>query len=198
VSIPYNPLDKRNLADSIASALLSAPLVKISNCSGIVGAGVYAIYYSGPFASYKRLSNPSDVEPSKPIYVGKAIPKGGRKGGLMLDSSKGRSLSERLSQHAESIRQSENLDVNDFDVRYLVVEDIWIPLGENVLIDTFSPLWNTVLDGFGNKDPGAGRVGQRASPWDILHPGRAFSKKLAVSNIELSEIQQRVENHVSK
>jgi hypothetical protein len=196
LSTPYNPLDKRNLADSIAAALLFAPLVNISECSGVVGAGVYAIYYCGAFPSYRRISNPSDSTNFKPIYVGKAIPKGGRKGGFMLDSSTGRSLSERLSQHTESIRQSENLNVEDFLVRFLVVEDIWIPLGENVLIDTFSPVWNTVLDGFGNKDPGAGRVGQRASPWDILHPGRLFSKKLAASNVDIDVIQKRVEEHL--
>jgi hypothetical protein len=197
LNTPYNPLDKRNLAESIASALLAAPLVKISDCSEIVGAGVYAIYYSGEFESYKPISNPLNLKTYRPIYVGKAIPKGGRKGGLMLDSSTGRSLSERLSQHAESIRQSDNLNVNDFDVRYLVVEDIWIPLGENVLIDTFSPVWNTVLDGFGNKDPGAGRIGQRTSPWDILHPGRAFSKKLAASNIDYDTIQKRIVAHLN-
>jgi hypothetical protein len=26
------------------------------------------------------------------------------------------------------------------------VDDIWIPLGESLLIEMFSPLWNKVLD----------------------------------------------------
>jgi hypothetical protein len=42
----------------------------------------------------------------------------------------------------------------------------------------FSPLWNWVLDGYGNHDPGSGRYNQQISPWDILHPGRTWAKKL--------------------
>ena len=84
----------------------------------------------------------------------------------------------RLAEHADSIRQVKNLDVADFLCRYLVVDDIWIPLGESLLIQTFSPVWNHVIDGFGNHDPGKGRHQGRMPSWDVLHPGRPWAGKL--------------------
>jgi hypothetical protein len=94
-------------------------------------------------------------------------------------SATGRALADRLRNHAQSIEEAEHLDLEHFTVRYLIVEDIWIPLGENALIETFKPLWNIALDGFGNKTPGARRMTQFKSPWDIVHPGRKFANRLA-------------------
>ena len=34
------------------------------------------------------------------------------------------------------------------------MDDIWIPLGESLLIEMFVPLWNRILDGFGIHDLG--------------------------------------------
>ena len=107
------------------------------------------------------------------------MPKGARKGGLSYDASKGRALRDRLRQHANSISEVRNLKVDDFHFRALMVDDIWIPLGENMMIEEFKPIWNLVIDGFGNKDPGRRRATQYRSQWDVLHPGREFSKKLA-------------------
>ena len=50
-----------------------------------------------------------------------------------------------------------------------------------MLIETFKPVWNRAIDGFGNKDPGQRRKTQYRSPWDVLHPGRSFAQKLAES-----------------
>lgn len=119
-----------------------------------------------------------------PIYVGKAIPKGGRKGGLSLDASTGRALRDRLGQHAENIRHAQNLDIAHFYYRSLVVDDVWIPLGENMLIEDFKPVWNVLIDGFGNKTPGALRITQKRSAWDVLHPGRPFAAKLGAGKYE--------------
>ncbi|MBL8260560.1 MAG: Eco29kI family restriction endonuclease, partial [Candidatus Competibacteraceae bacterium] len=44
-------------------------------------------------------------------------------------------LRDRLRQHATSIDQAENLELGDFHYRCLVVDDIWIPLGENMMIE---------------------------------------------------------------
>jgi hypothetical protein len=60
----------------------------------------------------------------------------------------------------------------------LVVDDIWIPLGESLLIEKTKPLWNVVVDGFGNHAPGKGRPEQQLSSWDTLHPGRNWATKL--------------------
>lgn len=85
----------------------------------------------------------------------------------------------RLMEHAESIEQAGNLNIADFACRYLVVDDIWIPLGESLLIEKLSPLWNRTLDGFGNHDPGGRRAAQYRSPWDVVHAGRPWVEKLA-------------------
>ena len=47
-------------------------------------------------------------------------------------------------------------------------------LAEVELLSMYDPLWNTVIQGFGNNPLGAGRQeASIASDWDILHPGRA-------------------------
>ncbi len=75
--------------------------------------------------------------------------------------------------------QVSNLEVADFRCRYLIVDDIWIPLGESLLIELFSPIWNRVIDGFGNHDPRKGRYNQQRSAWDVLHPGRLWAQRVA-------------------
>lgn len=179
----YNPLDKINLARSIEQELLLRPVLPLADAGGIGGAGVYVIYYTGPFQAYAPIVTPLPEEPgARPIYIGKAIPKGGRKGGLSeASSASGNALGSRLRQHISSVNEANNLDLADFHIRYLVVDDIWIPLGENMLIETFRPVWNRAIDGFGNKDPGARRKTQLTSPWDVLHPGRSAAKNTTPS-----------------
>lgn len=174
--IRFNPLDKRNLGESVAQALLGEPVVPLSGISKFEGAGVYAIYYSGAFPAYKALAK-ANAEGCcfVPIYVGKAVPAGARKGGD-LEADPGNVLFNRLRQHAASIEQAANLSLCDFHCRYLVVDDIWIPLGEALLIARFAPLWNKVIDGFGNHDPGRGRHKGLRPRWDVLHPGRPWSE----------------------
>jgi len=143
------------------------------------GAGIYAIYYVGDFVPYSKIAAMNrENDSSSPIYVGKAVPAGARKGGLGLDIDPGKVLFKRLNEHAKSIELSVNLNLENFYCRYLVVDDIWIPLGESLLIETFSPLWNLVIDGFGNHDPGSGRHKQQKSPWDVIHPGRPWAERL--------------------
>ena len=76
-----------------------------------------------------------------------------------------------------------------------MVDDIWIPLGENMLIETFKPIWNIVIDGFGNKDPGNRRATQYRSSWDVLHPGRAFAEKLASGGTTPEEVLRKLERY---
>lgn len=153
--VPFNPLDKRNLAESIAKQLISQP-VSVLPPAPFIGAGVYALYYGGDFPEYAEIKCEStnfDI----PIYVGKAVPAGARKGGFGLGEEPRNVLLSRLQDHAKSISAATNLRIEDFRCRFLVVDDIWIPLAESILIETFRPLWNQVIDGFGNHDPGAGR-----------------------------------------
>jgi Eco29kI restriction endonuclease len=192
---PYNPLDKFNLARSVEGELLSQPACELASVDHITGAGVYVIYYQGTFKAYAPIAEANRTNLVLPIYVGKAIPKGGRKGGLSKDVAKSRALADRLRQHAASIDESSNLELEDFRVRHLVVDDIWIPLGENMLIESFKPVWNRAVDGFGNKDPGRRRATQFKSPWDVLHPGREFAEKLADSTLTEELVLRRVDDH---
>lgn len=192
MSAPYNPLDKLNLARSIEVELLSKPATPLSEAASVQGAGVYAIYYSGGFPAYAAISKDPTALDSRPIYVGKAIPQGGRKGGLATDSGESRALAARLRNHASSVNQASNLELSDFWARHLAVDDIWIPLGENMLIQTFQPVWNVVIDGFGNNDPGIRRATQYRSPWDVIHPGRLAFEKLAPNPLVAEVLIERV------
>lgn len=185
--LPYNPLAKVNLGESVANALLNVAVRPLGETSHLIGAGVYVIYYTGGFPHYAPIAARNlDGKYAQPIYVGKAVPKGARKGGLGFDSGSGKSLRDRLGQHASSIADVSNLELSDFYYRALTVEDIWIPLGENVIIERYQPLWNRVIDGFGNKTPGKGRATQKRSSWDVLHPGRSFVDRLNLAENSLS------------
>ncbi|HEX7316172.1 MAG TPA: Eco29kI family restriction endonuclease [Pyrinomonadaceae bacterium] len=177
----YNPLDKKNLAASVARELLAGPVSPLPP-DPFTGAGVYAIYYEGirtPYNPYTPIATAGKSgEEWVPIYVGKAIPAGARVGGLGLDAAPGNALFNRLREHAESLNQAKNLNREDFFCRYLIVDDIWIPLAESTLIQTFRPVWNTTVYGFGNHDPGGGRYKQQRSPWDVIHPGRPWADRL--------------------
>lgn len=195
---PYNPLDKRNLGVSVADALLAQDKAPMDNIPAFNGAGIYAIYYSGDFPVYRWISDGhEDQRFEAPIYVGKAVPPGARKGAFGLNSDPKEALYRRLREHAESISQSENLELGDFSTRYLIVDDIWIPLGESLLIAHFSPVWNIIVDGFGNHDPGGGRYKQYRSRWDTLHPGRSWALKCQQRKESPDEITKAIELHLT-
>jgi hypothetical protein len=175
--IPFNPLDKQHLAESVCQAMLRRPVVPMARLTQFEGVGIYAIYYCGDFPAYQPIAARNLADRfAAPIYVGKAVPKGSRKGGG-TDSATGRELWTRLAEHARSLEEAENLHVADFHCRYLAVDDIWIPLGESLLIARFNPLWNTLIDGFGNHNPGRGRHAGRRPRWDVLHPGRSWAER---------------------
>ena len=176
---PFNPLDKLNLGIAVRDALLKRPVVTLPP-ERFKGAGVYALYYLDGFEPYNRLAKANrSGNWAMPIYVGEAVPPGSRKGGYGLGADPGDVLWRRLKEHIRSIEQAKNLRIEDFRCRYLVVDDIWIPLGESLLIEMFNPLWNRLVDGFGNHDPGKGRYNQMRSVWDVLHPGRPWAYKCA-------------------
>ena len=192
---PYNPLDKMNLGGSVADAMLESAVHPLSGLEPFNGAGIYAIYYTGNFEAYKPLAKKNKGSKFEaPIYVGKAVPPGARKGNFGVDSEPGMALYKRLKEHAESIIFAENLNIDDFFCRFLVVEDIWIPLGEALLIAKFSPVWNKLIDGFGNHDPGRGRYQQMRSKWDTLHPGREWATRCQTRAEDSSSIYSEIIN----
>ena len=147
----YDPLDYENLARSVVDALLTAEEESLPPSETFEGAGVYAIYYHGDFEGYHSLVK---AEPLPPIYVGKAVPTGARKGGSRI--ARGHELYQRLKQHGTSIEEAQNIQLTDFTCRYLVVVPVWITLVERFLVEHYRPVWNVAIDGFGTHDPGVG------------------------------------------
>lgn len=170
----YDPLNYENLAQSVVNALLKNQTHALPPETAFEGSGVYAIYYTGELPFYKHVASP---DCHTPIYVGKAIPSGGRKGGSSLSTSEN-ALYSRLRQHAKSIEDASNLELSEFRCRYLVVVPVWIGLAERFLVSHFQPVWNTIIEGFGNHDPGAGRKDMKKPRWDVVHPGRSWATKL--------------------
>ena len=178
----YNPLSVDELGRNAARALMDYPADKLPPSETFEGAGVYTLHYTGDFSPY------SDIEEGVPIYVGKADPPGRRQGCTTSTNSPITVLSRRLQEHAESIEAASNVNLADFRCRWLVLDPVWIGLTEQVLISEYQPIWNVVLDGFGNHDPGAGRRNQRRSRWDTLHPGREWALSLRDRGETASEI----------
>ncbi|WP_078311591.1 MULTISPECIES: Eco29kI family restriction endonuclease [unclassified Mycobacterium] len=177
MTAPFNPLGMENLAQSIVTRIEEMEPESLDSVKRFVGAGIYAIYYSGEFELYQEMSCLNKQNSRIPIYVGKAVPKGGRRGLESADHSSTKALADRIREHASSVRAARNIDIADFAVRWLIVEDIWIALGESAMLRRYKPVWNAVLDGFGNHDPGSGRINGKRSAWDTLHPGRPWADK---------------------
>ena len=168
----FDPLNYHTIADTVISALFKTPLRPLPIEESFPGAGVYLLYYTGPFLPYAPIRN-SDT----PIYAGKAIPKGSRRGetARQIDSTNSPALFGRLKDHWQSIQAAENIELPDFQCRYLAVTQIWIGVVESLLIERFRPVWNCAVDGFGLHHVGTTRYGQRRSDWDTLHSGRAWA-----------------------
>ncbi len=185
---PFNPLDKRNIGESVVKAMLERKREPLPP-QPFVATGVYAIFYHGNCELYDKIS------PDTPIYVGKAVPAGARKGNVGLTDNQGKVLYNRLAEHAESISEAVNLSLEDFDCLYIAVDDIWIPLAETLLIERFKPVWNVAVDGFGNHDPGRGRHNQQRSLWDTIHPGRPWAERLQPNKKSMTEAKQIVKDY---
>jgi hypothetical protein len=209
---PYNPLARVELGKSVERALLARPLERLETFLArrggkFAGAGLYALYYLGPLPYYAAIAPPLQLPGETPIYVGRARPAGARQGALGLESTTSDPvLFDRLREHAHSVRLAEehagrsgeaNLVLSDFLCRHLVADDIWVPMGEALLIGHYRPVWNVVVDGFGNHAPGRGRTRQARSPWDTLHPGRGWAARLPESPRDPGEIGALAAEHLT-
>ena len=186
----YNPLTYENLMSGLAMHFQQVSKRPLRNASGpkavVYGPGVYAIYYVGSLDVYEPIRDGKN-----PIYVGKAVPPGGRKGGGKPNTSYP-ALHKRLREHANSVQDAQNLSLDDFQYRSLAVEPVWITLAERFLIETHNPVWNLVLDGFGKHNSGRNRQGGKRSWWDTLHPGRDWAAREQATNTE-KEARSRIQ-----
>ncbi|MFE6303486.1 Eco29kI family restriction endonuclease [Nocardiopsis sp. NPDC057823] len=179
----FNPLDIELLSRNLRAEMDDRPRVPLDSVRSFPGAGLYALYYTGDLEIYERLKN-SDV----PIYVGKAEA-GNSSFGEPLNESKPK-LFQRISNHRKSITEAKNLKASDFAVKHLILDDVWISLGERALLRTYRPvLWNSFMTGFGSNPPGGARKNGR-SIWDSIHPGRKRAEPLLCNRkFSLSEME---------
>lgn len=170
--------------------------------------GVYVIYYAGSHPLYSDISDQNRTENKKPIYVGKAVSIGSRIGGQtgvptltegnqveqvddelsLIDAQLAlkdnpeiklaNNLFKRLNEHANNIRKTNTLSIDDFQVRVIPMADAMVQWAEATMIKRLTPIWNARISGFGNHDPGSGRYEQARSIWDQIHPGRTWALKL--------------------
>ena len=174
------------------------PVVQMPPPEKFAGAGVYAIYCvasKGIYAPYGQKINRLSYD--TPIYVGKAVPKGWRQSRELDNQTDAKTLYNRLHQHIKSISQAKSLSIEDFKCRFVIFEGgvvDMIAAVEAALISKYSPLWNSVIDGFGNHDPGAKRVTGKKTQWDCLHPGREWAKKMNGEEFSQKDLSKRVKD----
>lgn len=171
------------IEEKLLSEIETLSLSPLNNISKFSGAGVYVLYYTGKYLDQHSLVGP--------IYIGKAIPAGGRKGIDVVNT--GTPLFNRIKQHHKSIESASNLEVKDFYVRYLILDPLWITICETLLINYWKPLWNSCLDGFGNHDPGSNRRSSIISRWDTIHPGRRWASSGSPRMESVEQIKKNIE-----
>lgn len=178
------------------------PVQTLPPPESFLGTGVYALYYTGRNPLYKRYAELNRLAYSYPIYVGKAVPKGWRQSRSSDNAlNQSRELIGRLREHSRSIALGDGLSPEDFMCRFVIFEDVgsdMISTIEAALIKLNIPLWNTVVDGFGNHDPGSGRYEQAKSDWDVIHEGRAWANKCNGAHAEKSAIVSKIRLHLKR
>ncbi|MCK4797809.1 MAG: Eco29kI family restriction endonuclease [Spirochaetes bacterium] len=195
-----SPLFESVVEDAI-KFFSSRPLIDLPLSSSFSGSGIYAIYYFGKYDHYKNISKINDnaqLEEFIPIYVGKAVNPGWRT--ARSKDTKSPSLYNRLNEHSRNITQCDNLELSDFKCRFLILTnvegDLIVPI-EAKLIRIFTPMWNSIIDGFGNHDPGSGRYEQAKSEWDVIHPGRSWASRLKGREPKEDMIIEKINNYMS-
>lgn len=176
------------------------PVHNLPPSEKFTGTGIYALYYTGNNALYKRYADLNRLSYDFPIYVGKAVPKGWRQSRTSdTETNQSSELFSRLRHHGKNIKDANSLEISDFYCRFVIFEregSDMISTIEAALIKLNRPLWNCCLDGFGNHDPGSGRYEQAPSEWDILHPGRTWADRLKGTPKHKNSILSKVEEHL--
>ena len=189
----FRSIKFQGVVEEAINFFVSTPVNPLLPKEKFDGAGVYALYYVGAFSDYKTLAQKNILECASPIYVGKAVPPGWRTARTQKTLSA--DLHRRLREHANSIKSTSNLKLTDFRCRFMVLEnleaDLVVPI-EAELIRRFTPIWNNLIDGFGNHDPGSGRYNQAKSEWDTLHPGRKWADRLKGRSPSLQNVEKKL------
>ncbi len=165
----FDPSEPRLIGHFVALALISQDRRPLSDLPKFYGSGVYAIYYTGPSDLYAPITGTET-----PIYVGKADPPAHAKTVIEQEMK----LYGRLDEHRKSIEKVDDIDVADFECRALAVQSGYQAAAEAHLIRLFQPIWNNetrILFGIGKHGDAATTRANNKSPWDTVHPGRAWA-----------------------
>lgn len=188
----YNPADPATFAESIGNKLLLQdpfPLARLGE-RAFYGSGIYALFYHGSFDAYVPIRRTGT-----PIYAGKADP---AEKDARTPQEQGTRLWARLREHADSIKEARNLDINDFDCRYLVVGSGWQVAAEAHLIALFKPVWNKemkVCQGLGKHGDASETRRNLRSAWDSLHPGRPWAEDAESNRRSVDQIKADIADH---
>ncbi len=189
----------QSVVNDAINFFVATPVYRLPPSQPFLGSGVYGLYYTGDYELYASIARLNPTGLVQPIYVGKAVPQGWRTGrNIGLERQ---DLYRRLREHTKSIQQVVNLQIDDFQCRFMIFtgieSDLVVPV-EAELIRRYKPIWNTVIDGFGNHDPGSGRYNQAKSAWDVLHPGRAWVGRLTGQSQGIEAVVARVKKFLEQ
>lgn len=191
----FDPSDPKTVGRMVSIALLAQPMVPLASVKPAYGSGAYAIYYLGDHPLYARISRTET-----PIYVGKADPANGDASNTREQGAK---LTARLIEHGSTIATAERyaqevglpsnltpIRLDDFTCRRLVCATNAQLVAERHLIRTFWPIWNSDTKacwGMSKHGDAAKTRRNKRSPWDVVHPGRAWALDEGLENNATAE-----------
>lgn len=185
----FDPSSPKIVGRFVSLALVAQARHPLSDIPRTYGSGVYAIYYRGDYPLYAPISGTET-----PIYVGQAAPASNH---ARLPREQGDKLSSRLATHKRNIgKANDTLTLDDFSFRSLVVQSGWESPAEDYLIHLFRPIWNSetnILYGLGKHGDDAKTRANKRSPWDTLHPGRAW----AMGSTQDAKNKAQIENELN-
>jgi hypothetical protein len=198
----FDPSDPKTIGRVVALALLAQARVPLRSIESAYGSGVYAIYYEGDHPLYRRISGTET-----PIYVGKADPSDSD---ASTSREQGPRLTGRLIEHAGTIATAEGyaalpegmhrIRLADFTCRRLVCATNAQLVAEKHLIGMFWPLWNSETKacwGMSKHGDAAKTRANKRSPWDVVHPGRAWAlDPVLEDSLSLEQIRERIDENL--
>lgn len=189
----FDPSNPGIVGRMIALTLIAQSRTLLTDIGPFYGSGVYAIYYTGKFPVYAPIARTEH-----PIYVGKADPAHDQAKDPMTQGTK---LFARLGEHAKSIRSANNLNIGDFQCRFLIVTSGWQKAAEEYLIRLFKPIWNSevkICFGIGKHGDSADTRANLRSPWDTMHPGRKWAIRTTKDQKSELQIRREVAAHFAR
>lgn len=189
----FDPSNPKVVGRFVSLALVAQERQQLADVMPAYGAGVYAIYYVGPFEPYAPISGTET-----PIYVGQASP---QMPNARTPMEQGVKLTGRLTEHRKNVaKATSTLSLDDFQYRALVVQSGWETAAEDYLIHLFRPIWNKevkILFGFGKHGDASETRANKKSPWDTLHEARKWATTENAKSPEkiIAELVEHFDRH---